>query len=96
LLRWLLLCCQIQKIQTLLWGNFSIPFRSTLIMHMEKFSVHILWSSWTVLIIGKSCSSHRGYHFSSRNFFSFRRSCQCCFFICVTLWDQWYCTFMLT
>jgi hypothetical protein len=41
LLRWLLLCCQIQKIQTLLWGNFSIPFRSTLIMHIEKFSVHI-------------------------------------------------------
>jgi hypothetical protein len=54
LLYWLLLFCQIQKIQYLTW--LISQFLSGQLNHMsiEEFSILIMWSLWTVLIIGKS------------------------------------------
>jgi hypothetical protein len=41
-------------LHSLLRGHFLIPFRSTLIMHIEKFFVRIVWSSWAVDVVEKS------------------------------------------
>jgi hypothetical protein len=84
LLYWLLLFCQVQKIQYLtrvisqfLSGQLNHEYWG--ILHTHHVIIVNGTHHWEIL------SSQRGYHCSSRFFCRFRRSCQCCFFIFVTL-----------